>query len=221
LSLTHAESKGLAISSIFWILYLGATRCQGCPNALCGASPPQPIEHVRSIYSGITDAQSRLQQMAAPGGADLFLSEPGEYIIFYENNSFMNGKFYSTSEQIPGLEIRVREKATGSDLATYPTKSSITYSLGSRSGRSIMAFTALRAGIYQVNASYSGRDGTEVVLAIGKGMVEGIFSSIIISMAALFGSIAIAAVIAFVTYRRRKKAFLKLEEEERLMRGGF
>jgi len=172
-----------------------------------------------SIYSGITDAESGLLQIAAPGGADLFLREPGEYIIFYENNSFMDGKFYSTSEQIPGLEIHVREKATGLDLAAYPTKSSFTYSLGSRSGRSIMAFTALRAGIYQVNASYSGSAGPKVVLAIGKGMVEGLFSSIMISLAALFGSIAIAAVITFVTYRKRKKALLKLEEEERLMRG--
>ena len=172
-----------------------------------------------SIYSGISDAQSGLLQMVAPGGSDLFLREPGEYIIFYENNSFMDGKFYSTSEQIPGLEIHVREKATGLDLATYPAKSSFTYSLGSRSGRSIMAFTALHAGIYQVNASYSGRDGPKVVLAIGKGMVEGLFSSIMISLAALFGSIVIAAVITFVTYRRRKKAFLELEEEERLMRG--
>jgi len=172
-----------------------------------------------SIYSGISDAQSGLLQMVAPGGADLFLREPGEYIIFYENNSFMDGKFYSTSEQIPGLEIHVREKATGLDLATYPAKSSFTYSLGSRRGRSIMAFTTLHAGIYQVNASYSGRDGPKVVLAIGKGMVEGLFSSIMISLAALFGSIVIAAVITFVTYRRRKKAFLELEEEERLMRG--
>jgi hypothetical protein len=50
-------------------------------------------------------------------------------------------------------------------------------------------------------------------------MVEGLFSSILISLAALFGSIAIAAVITFVTYRRRKKAFLELEEEKGLMRG--
>lgn len=172
-----------------------------------------------SIYSGITDAESGLLQIAAPGDADLNISEPGEYIIFYENNSYMNDQFYSTSEQISGLEIHVREKATDLDLATYPAKSSFTYSLGSRSGRSIMAFTTQRAGIYQVNTSYSGIAGPRIVLAIGKGIVEGIFSSIVISLAALFGSIVIAAVITFVTYRRRKKAFLKQEEEERLMRG--
>ena len=172
-----------------------------------------------SIYSGITDAERGLLQMVAPGGANLFLKEPGEYTIFYENNSYLDGKFYSTGEQMSGLEILVKERSTGIDLATYPAKSSFTYSLGNRSGRSIMAFTTPRAGIYQVNASYSGRAGPRIVLAIGKGIVEGIFSSIMISMAALFGSIAIAAVITFVTYRRRKRAFLKQEEEERLMRG--
>jgi len=172
-----------------------------------------------SIYSGITDAESGLLQIAAPGGADLFLREPGEYIIFYENNSYLDGKFYSTGEQISGLEVHVREKATGLDLTTYPAKGSFTYSLGSRSGRSIMAFKIERAGDYQVNASYSGKEGPRIVLAIGKGMVEGIFSSIMISLAALFGSIAIAAVITFVTYSRRKKAFQKQEEEERLIKG--
>ena len=171
------------------------------------------------IYSGISEAESGLLKMPAPGKTDLSLFEPGEYIVFYENNSYLNGKFYSTGEQISGLELRVREKATGLDLATYPARSDFTYSLGGGSGRSIMAFSIERAGIYEVNASYSGRDEPQVVLAIGKGMVEGLFSSILISLAALFGSIAIAGVITIVTYRKRKKAFLKLEEEERLMRG--
>ncbi len=172
-----------------------------------------------SIYSGISDAESGLLQMLAPGRSDMFLFEPGEYIVFYENNSYFSGKFYSTGEQISGLEVRVREKSTGLDLATYPANTSFTYSLGGRSGRSIMAFSIERAGIYEVNASYSGRDGPQAVLAIGKGMVEGLFSSILISLTALFGSIAIAAIITFVTYSRRKRALLKLEEEEGLIRG--
>jgi len=172
-----------------------------------------------SIYTVISDTEGGLLQMAAPGSADLSLAESGEYIIFYENSSYLNGKFYSTGEQISGLEIHVKEKATGLDLATYPTNASLTYSLGSRSGRSIMAFTAPSPGIYQINASYSGRAGPDVVLAVGKGIAEGILSSIMISLLALFGSIGIAAAITFVTYRRRKRAFLKLEEEERMMRG--
>ena len=66
--------------------------------------------------------------------------------VFYENNSYFDGKIYSTGEEISGLEIQVREKATGLDLAVYPAKVSHSYSLGSRSGRSILAFQAERAG---------------------------------------------------------------------------
>ena len=173
------------------------------------------------IYFGASDAQSRLPQIVAPANEKLFLSEPGEYIIYYESNSYLNGKFYSTGEQIPGLEIRVREKGIGSDLVTYPAKSSFNYTMGNRSGRAIMAFRAPRAGIYQFNSSYSGCAGPEVVLAIGKGIVEGLLSLIMISLAALFGSIGIAAAISYVTYSRRKKALLKLEEDERLIKGSF
>jgi hypothetical protein len=45
-----------------------ATRCQGWPNSLCGASPPQPIEHVRffrQIHHHITYFSIILKQKAA------------------------------------------------------------------------------------------------------------------------------------------------------------
>jgi hypothetical protein len=55
---------------------------------------------------------------------------------------------------------------------------------------------------------------------VGKGFVDGIFHLITMAMLLLFGSIAIAAVITFVTYTRRKKAFLLQKEEEKMIRGG-
>jgi hypothetical protein len=174
-----------------------------------------------SIYGGISDMQSSLLQIVAPGNSELDLPDPGEYTIFYENNSYLDGKFYSTSEQISGLVVRVREKATGRELATYPAAGSFTYSMGSRSGRSIMAFKAPAAGIYQINSSYSGQAGPEIVLAVGTGVATGMISSIMLSLAALFGSIAIAAVISYVTYSRRKKALARIGEDESLTKGGF
>ena len=171
------------------------------------------------LYSGISDSVSGLMQIIAPGNAELNLSESGEWTIFYENNSYFDGKVYSTGEEISGLEIRVREKATGLDLAVYPANVSHSYSLGSRSGRSILAFQAARAGVYQFNSSYPDLAGPEIVLAVGKGMAEGLFSSIAISMALLFGSILLASIVAYYTYSRRKRALLKREEEERLMGG--
>jgi hypothetical protein len=174
---------------------------------------------VGSIYSGISHVESSLPQMLAPGEEDFNLSEPGEYTVFYEDKSYFRGKLYSTNELISGLAVNVRERATGIDLATYPAKSYITYSLGGRSGRSAMAFRVDRAGVYQVIASYEESNGPEVVLAIGRGMIEGLFSSVLTSLAVLFGSIAIAVAVAFITYTRRKKALDRKKEEDRQIRG--
>ncbi len=173
------------------------------------------------LYSSFSDMDSRLSQLVVPGSSDLDLKEPGEYTIFYENQTYINGKLYSTGAQIPGLQIRISEKATGQELSTYPTPGGFTYSLGGRTGRSIVAFQVERPGIYQINVTYPSGKGPEVVLAVGRGFAEGIISSVVIALAALFGSIVMAAVVVFVTYTRRKKALDQQREEERLMRGGF
>ncbi len=174
-----------------------------------------------AIYTSVSIAGSELTQVVVPGSADLDLKETGEYTVFYENQTYVNGKFYSSGEQIPSLQIHVTENATGGELSMKPSPSSFTYSFGSRSGRSIMAFQVERPGIYQLNASYSSRKGPEVILAVGHGFAESIFSSIAISLAALFGSIAIAAVVVFTTYTRRKKGLDRQKAEERLMKGEF
>jgi len=171
------------------------------------------------LYSGVYDSVGGLMQIKAPGNAELNLYGSGEWTLFYEKSSYFEGRIYSTGEEISGLKIRVREKATGIDQEVYPAKVSFSYSLGSRSGRSIFAFRAPRAGVYQFNSSYPDRAGPEIVLAVGKGMAEGLFSSIALSMALLFGSILLASIVAYYTYNRRKRAFLKREEEERLMGG--
>jgi ABC-type glycerol-3-phosphate transport system permease component len=174
-----------------------------------------------TIYSSVSGASSELMQVVVPGSADLDLNEPGEYTVFYENQTYVNGKFYSSGGQIPGLQIRVTEKATGRELSTNPSPGSFTYSFGSRSGRSIMAFQVERPGIYRINASYPSGKGPEAVLAVGHGFTESIFSSVVIALAALFGSIAIAAIVVYATYTRRKKARDRQKAEERLMKGGL
>jgi hypothetical protein len=171
------------------------------------------------LFTGVSSTESGLMQLAAPGNAELNLKEPGEYTIFYESQSYFNGSVYDTGGQIPGLKIGVSEKASGETLATY-TATGTTYSMGGRSGQSITAFKVEKPGLYWINTSYPKVPGPKVILAVGKGFVEGIFHLITMAMLLLFGSIAIAAVITFVTYTRRKKAFLSQKEEEKMIRGG-
>jgi hypothetical protein len=172
-----------------------------------------------SIFMGISSVERGLMQITAPGNAEMDLKEPGEYTIYYESQSYFNGSVYDTGGQIPGLKIGVSEKASGETLAT-DTATGTTYSMGSRSGQSITAFKVERPGLYWINTSYPKVPGPKVILAVGKGFAEGIFHLITVAMLLLFGSIAIAAVITFVTYTRRKKAFLLQKEEEKMIKGG-
>ncbi len=172
-----------------------------------------------SLFSGISQMESSLVQFAAPGSAELDLAEPGEYTIFYENRTYFQGKSYITNELISGLQVAVVEKSTGRNLAVHSASGSFTYSLGSRSGRSIMAFDVEQPGIYQINATYARGTGPEVILAVGHGFAEGIFSGVLLSLAALFGSIILGGVVALLTYTKRKKALEQQRSEERLIRG--
>ena len=171
------------------------------------------------LFSGISSMESGLTQMTSPGNAELDLKDPGEYTIFCESQSYFNGSIYNTGGQIQGLKISVSEKASGQTLPTY-TAMGTTYSMGSRFGQSIAAFKVERPGFYWINTSYPKGPGPEVVLAVGKGVVENIFYLVIASILLLFGSIAIAAIITIVTYTRRKKAILSKKEEEKMIRGG-
>lgn len=172
-----------------------------------------------SLFSSFSQMDSDLVRFVAPGSADLDLQEAGEYTIFYENQSYLNGRLYSTAEQIPGLQIMVTEKTTGRSPAINPSLSGSSYSMGSRSGRSIMAFDVEQPGIYQINASYSKGTGPDVVLAVGHEFAERLFSRVLMSMAVLFGSILLGGAVAVLTYTRRKKALERQQIEERLIRG--
>jgi hypothetical protein len=179
---------------------------------------------ISSVISGIgnlsDDLSDNLQQVVVPGNSDLMLSKTGEYIIFYENQTVVNGRVYSTDEDIPGLLIEVKNKTTGQDISTYSPGGSFSYSFGGRSGRSVVAFFIEQPGIYELSASYpQSDDGHEVVLAVGNNISGEIMSSIMLPLLLFFGSIGAAIVIAFITYRKRQEAAKRAEEEERRIRG--
>jgi uncharacterized iron-regulated membrane protein len=70
-----------------------------------------------------------------------------------------------------------------------------------------------------MTASYpQGREGPQVVLAVGTGLFGGIASKIVIAIAALFGSIAAGAAILIWGERKREEEEERLREEDRILR---
>jgi len=172
------------------------------------------------IISGVGSLGDDLQRVVVPGNNDLVLSKAGGYIIFYENRTVVNGRVYSTDGDIPGLLVEVRNGKTGQDIGTYSPDGSFSYSIGSRSGRSVMAFYIEQPGIYELSASYpQGEGGPTVVLAVGTDLSGGVISAIALPLLLIYGSIGAGIAIAFITYRKRREAAKRAEEEERRIRG--
>src|SRR3990172_6931151 len=68
-----------------------------------------------------------------------------------------------------GLAILVF-KTTGSKIPLSHSSMNSTYSVGGRSGVSVLEFLIDKPGAYELSAWYpEGKEGTEVVLAIGHG----------------------------------------------------
>jgi hypothetical protein len=161
-----------------------------------------------TIWKGVSSIPSKLQQVVAPGKAQLKLGMPGDYTIYYESQSVIGNRVYSTGQDVPGLECTLVSKTTGAPVALSRSTVDSTYSFGGRSGRSVFDFHIDRPGAYEFTSGYpEGRQGEEVVLAVGQGVAMGIVKMVFQALGILFGSIALTIAIALITaIKRRNRA---------------
>ena len=159
--------------------------------------------------SGIAD---ELTRVVVPGEKDIVLNTPGNYTIFYEYQSVMGNKVYSTGEYIPGLQCLVISKTTGKEIVLSPARTSSTYSIGSRAGKGVLEFTIDKPGTYEFSAWYAEpKAGPEIVMAIGSDFTLKLVSTIFVAIAIFFGSWIIAAIIAIITFIKRRRAKKSIE----------
>ncbi len=157
------------------------------------------------IVARLSGSADRMIRAVVPGEIELRLNEPGTYTIFHEHHSTYEGRVYNV-ESIPPLEITLRSRTSG---AVVPLKDTITstYSVGSRSGRSLYQFEVTTPGAYQLAASYAtGRRQPETVLSIDRGFVGDLLLTIGGSLAMALGGMVIAIIMFVVVFRRRRQA---------------
>lgn len=161
------------------------------------------------FVSGLVNLTDSLTQVVAPGSADLALTETGDYTIFYEYQSVVDGRIYLTGEAVPGLDVSLISKESASQVQLSPPGASTSYSVGDRSGISVLGFSIDQPGVYELSASYpAGQTGPEVVLAVGPGIGRDILASLgsLLGAGALFcGSLILAVVIVAITLVKRRR----------------
>jgi len=165
------------------------------------------------LYRNLSGISSKLQQVVVPGKTELSLNRPGSYTIYYEQESVVGSKVYSTSRSLSGLECTVTAKATGEEVALSRAAVSARYSVGGRSGYSVFDFKIDRPGIYEIAAQYpEGQEGPEAVLAVGQGFTMRVLTTVFGGLAIVFGSIGLAVAIAVYTAVKRHKAMRQAQD---------
>jgi len=156
-----------------------------------------------SAIRDISGAEKSFSRMLAPGERTMELKAAGLYTVYFESKGEFEGKVYLAPEGAPsGLELAIEEVATGEMIPVKLARSKSTYSLGSREGASIMEFFAQRPGEYRFKARVQEGWGKPppFVLAVGRGLLKGIFLAVAKIFALVFILIvAIAVPTALIT----------------------
>jgi uncharacterized RDD family membrane protein YckC len=161
-----------------------------------------------TLIRGISHVTDDLTQIVVPGEKDLTLMPHLNYTIFLEAESVVDGRIYSTKESVSGLTCAVKSEASGNKINMRRSTMSTTYSVGGREGRSVLEFVTEEAGAYHIACDYEeGSHGPQVVLAVGSGVGERIFSAVTKSLASFFGGsiLGLAIIVTVFTLRERAK----------------
>jgi hypothetical protein len=157
------------------------------------------------LYPRLGEFDQRMTRVVMPGTATLQLKEAGDYTIYHEQKSVVEGRYYA-SATADGLQLALRGPGGGAVPLTEPKMTS-SYSSGGRSGSSIFTFTAAEPGAYRLTGTLAGgRDEPKIVLAVEHGALGLLFSLVFGTLAFVFGGLGLAGVIVIATVVSRSRA---------------
>jgi hypothetical protein len=155
-------------------------------------------------------------QVVVPGTSDITLSQTGKYMVFYEYQSMIGNRIYSTGQDIPGIQVNVVSIDTGAEIPISASSMNSTYTIGGRSGIGLFDFVIDQPGVYELSGSYPAsiqgqqqEQGPEIVLAIfHSSAIEKVFGSIMGTiggvLAIAFVPFAVGVAIIVITFLKRQ-----------------
>jgi hypothetical protein len=157
-------------------------------------------------------AETQMMRVVVPGSTVLTLDKPGPYTIYHEKKSTVDGQYYA-SDTVSGLRVALASEATGSAVKLAEPTTDASYSIGNRSGTSILVFTIDQPGRYRLTASLaSGRGEPKAVLAVAQGLFGAILGVIFGTIAIAFIGLGVAGALVAVVLWQRSKAVPKVAQ---------
>ena len=101
---------------------------------------------------------NELTQVLVPGRSELTLKESGSYTVFHEHESVVNGRVFSTDAGVNGMRCALIDPKTGLEVPMIPASTKTHYSLGGRSGVSVLEFNLAEPGTHSSPPPRGGTD---------------------------------------------------------------
>ena len=163
------------------------------------------------LFQGLFHITDSLTQVVVLGHAELSLRIPGTYTIFLEEQSVVDGKIYSTTKSVDGLKCSVTMRPANEQIPLRPPGMSANYNLGNRVGRSVLEFPVKVGGQYELSCDYpADTKGPQTVVAVGTGVGEKIFKTVLASLVSFLGGMGSGALVIALISIKRKAAKKKL-----------
>lgn len=152
------------------------------------------VPSVWLLVTGLSNLTEGLIRFTAPGRAQIAIEEPGTYTVFHEYRSTFGGRVYSGPSSLPGMNIQMRGPG-GVFPIVRSSSGNFTYNVGSSAGYAVGSVKIERTGGYEVTSVFTGGEGDQVVLGLGRDKGKSTFQSV----GGVFGLIG-AFGLAFVTW---------------------
>lgn len=164
------------------------------------------ISFIVVLITGISSSMDSIgNRFVVPGSQIIELKDAGNYSIYFEYSSIIDGKVYETSS-INGLVCTLTNNKTGDDITLKNPTIDSDYSMNGRKGKSLFDFSIEESGKYTIQAKYESGEGEKAVLAIGQGFGMAIIRIVLISIGILLVGIGGGIAIFILTFVKRKKA---------------
>ena len=194
---SQAASQKIRPSRWFYLIALGLIAA----GTICG---------YKIVLAAINTMQSGLTRAIFPGETLVSFQMPGDYKIYYENQSEFNGRVFDTGQRVPGLSFTVVNNETQETLPLFQPSMSETYNINGRTGRLVFWFRVVKPGSYTVVGRYDdGQKHDEAVFAVGNPHIGRFVGLILGGIACIFvfggGAVITIILIEVRRYSSEKK----------------
>ena len=123
-----------------------------------------------------------LTRVVVPGEKEIYISESGDYAVYYEYRSVVDGVSYNRNESLPNPRCQLTSQKTGQAVELAPTIVAgnvyTTYN-PERAGVLFKRFSIDQPGNYDFSCQYpSGTSTPKVVMAVGPNFILEFFNAV-------------------------------------------